>query len=120
MKHKLFTPFRSNAPRQHVHISDISKEQLAKACNEQAATITRLDHHVKTMARILCAITLEPEAFHYTDGIVSIDVTALKKVLEGTQLHCDQADRGLVLRATPPQEWPRVEIPNILMPGTVQ
>jgi hypothetical protein len=62
-----------------MHISDVTKTQLAKAVNEQTETIKKQQDSIKRMASLLLALAQEPEAFKYADGRVTIDQLALSR-----------------------------------------
>lgn len=102
-----------------VHLSDISKAQLARVVNEQAARIKELDVWMKTTGRLLLTIALEPDAFHVKDGLVHIDRSASEKVKPGMQLFVDMTETHAVLKAVVPEHRPLIELPNIIVPPGV-
>ena len=101
------------APVTRMHVAHITKNQLARALNEQGERVNTLAEHVKVLGRLLVAITLEPEAFHFEDGQVRIDRFAIEKVKAGTQLLIEDFEFAVKLTTTLPGDVPAVEVPQI-------
>ena len=100
-----------------VDISQISKEQLALALNEQSERFKAMRKHLDLTIKILVAITLEPEAFTYADGRRTIAAAALAKVKSGMSIAIDGDDeKELVLRVIDVPKSTVEQIPNIVMP----
>jgi hypothetical protein len=97
-----------------VQYQDVSKRQLARAVNDQTATIQQLRDQVKAMAKILIAIAAEPEAFSFDDGRVSIRKSAMDKVQRGTQLRIEYTDTVAIINAVVEKDVPRVTAPGIV------
>lgn len=116
MGSKLFTPFGSNW-RGHVHVDDVSKAQLARTVNEQAARLTQQDEWIKAIGRVPITIVTVPHAVrHEENGALVIAASALADVAAGTQLKLEQGD-GL-LRLT--VHAPTADLPGparIVVPG---
>lgn len=114
----LFTPFDAKVNHRHVHLSDVSKAQLAKTVNEQAETIQRLDQSVKVLGRILLAIARTPDSLRTEAGTVVVAALAITDVQAGTQLLMETLPNGDVRLAVkevgsvPPQEIPVIETPQ--------
>lgn len=101
---------------QTVHIGDVSKTQLARVVNEQSQQIRTLDRNIKTLGKLLIALTLEPESLQYADGAVTIEAAACAKVKAGMQLSIEANDLIVSLRVITP-DVQQVEIPKIVVPG---
>lgn len=101
-----------------VDIADVSKAQLAAALNEQSARFEEVRNTSRKMLQVLTAIALEPEAFAYQDGRITIAAGALKKVKLGMKLHIDQPDDNspVVLRVDLPEAVPQDDPPRIIIP----
>lgn len=116
MGSKLFTSFGSNG-RGHVHVDDITKQQLAQTVNEQAARLTQQDQWIKAIGRVLITIVTVPHAVRYEEnGALVVAASALADVVAGTQLKLEQGD-GL-LRLT--VHAPATDLPGparIVVPG---
>lgn len=111
----IFKPF--GGPKR-MHISDVSKEQLARAVNDQAATIKRLDHNLKYVVRCLLAITQSPEAFKVTaEGVATIEIAAVDRVKDQTDIHITPKGSVLELRHTLPEDKGVIEVPHIVVPS---
>ena len=116
----LFTPFRSNGHR-HLHIDDVTKDQLARTVNEQAARIKEQDAHIRRLGRVLIAIALEPEALRYLTGEVYLDGGAIEKVSKGMSLvFTPRPNGGLTMAVVGPEPKTDIEVPRILVPPGVR
>ena len=103
-------------PVSRIHVADVTKRQLARAFNEQAERLKALRNEHQKMSALLIAITLEPEAFQYLDG-VRIDRAAVEKVRSGTQLRVEYVEGFIVLNAVSPEDAPKViDAPKIVLP----
>lgn len=105
---------RPNRDAPSVHIADISKSQLARIVNDQTAEIRQLREQVQNTGRVLIAVTLEPEAFQYKDGHVTVDRTALEKVKQGMQLTFNMTGGTVVLGVVKPEDERRIVVPQIV------
>lgn len=103
------------APDQVLNINNVSKDQLARTVNEQTQQILSLRAQVKAMAQVLIAITNEPEAFHYADGRVTVENTAVEKTKKGTQLKIEYEEYDVVLRTVGPEDTPKLITPRIAL-----
>lgn len=110
---KLFTPVNGDVRQRHVHVSDVSKKQLVRVVNEQAATIQRLDQSVKSMGRVLLAIVRTPDALSIESGFVAVAGSALANITPGTQLVIEPGDDGVRLRVVEAAPV-AVEVPIII------
>lgn len=102
------------APDQVLNINNVSKDQLAVTVNQQTQQILSLRAQVKAMAQVLIAITNEPEAFHYADGRVTVENTAIEKTKKGTQLKIEYEADDVVLRTVAPEDTARLVTPRIV------
>ncbi len=100
-----------------VALHDLSKEQLAAALNELGARFKALREQHQIASNALAAIAMEPEAFQYLHGGVTIDMAAFEKARNGKeqQLLIDQDGTVLRLRLVDPAA-PALETPRILVP----
>jgi hypothetical protein len=98
-----------------VHISDISKEQLARALNEQAERFKLIRAQLEIATRVLVAIALDPDALQHRDGFSCVETTALDQVKNGMTLRMDTV--GDVLRILVDKEAaPNLVLPTVTVP----
>ena len=104
-----------------MHVSEVTKSQMARAVNEQRKQIDILRQQALTMGRLLMAITVHPEAFHYDDddGCVTIDASAIKDVPEGSTLTVKPSATVVTLSVQGQEERPAIDAPRILVPPGV-
>ena len=100
-----------------VAFDEVTKSQLARAVNEQAATIKRLDGQLKYVVRCMIALSQSPEAFKVrSDGVATIEAAAVDRVRDNTDIHITPKGGVLELRHTLPEDKGIVEVPHIVMP----
>jgi hypothetical protein len=99
-----------------VHISEITKGQLAAEVNRQSKLIEQQREQIRQLGRVLLAIVLEPESYHYLDGSRYVERTAVDAVKKGTSLQMNIGDTRVVLEAILPEERPMVATPHIVIP----
>ena len=99
-----------------VHISDITKEQLAADVNRQAEVIERLREQSQRVARVLLAIALEPESLSFTGKRVTVQRSALDLVKSGMTIMVGEEPDHVSLYAVSEQNI--VVAPHIIVPPT--
>ena len=113
MGHRIIGP-----NNRHVHVSQISKAQMAKTINAQTRRIQQLDEHVKASCRLLITLALYPDSFTLTPGgHVEIDRVAVESIKAGTELTIEAREAAVRIVAKLPEERPPViDVPEIIVP----
>lgn len=108
-------------PRQDrtVHLSEVSKAQLAVALNEQSARFKATRRQLEIATRALVAIVRDSEALRYEVGHCVLAGPALARVKTGMTLRMDGADGGDLILVVD-QAPPTIEVPHIVVPAGVQ
>lgn len=104
----------TSAEHPQKHISEVTKTQLARQCNEQVEEIKTLRGQVKVMAQILIAMAKNQDALKAGVGCVTLDKPALDNVIKGEQIRIDYTDDLVILRAAAPVDVPRIQVPRVV------
>ena len=111
----IITPAKTG---QQIHISEVSKEQLARIVNEQSEQLRTMNYQRDLSRQLLVAILREPDGLQVLGvGRISLPMDVLLQVKEGEGFDLQRNGDRMEVILTVDEPAPLIEVPKLVAPG---
>lgn len=101
-----------------MHITDVSKEQLARVVNRQSEELRTLAYQRDLIRQLLVAILREPDGLQVLGvGRISLPMDVLLKVKQGEGFDLHRNGDRMEITLTVEEPAPAIEVPKLIVPG---